>query len=272
MAARAQETFRQLRPEDINLALGMFGDLGFTQRELTSLAILAQQGRLQPDPQWSRRTLQAYGRRQLQRNRERIARFAQRETIQGAGLGWPEFLTGEPTERAQRVLMELLTPAGGEAMLRERLAELLPPEFDIDQAVRLIKLFQTPEALERGRRGAIPLRPLTALMERIGLVEPRHAIALEDQPGLINQMLEAMGLTKEFEEIRVSEYEELQAAFRRILREGAPGGGRGPVGTAAQQPVIIHNDYRNGYWVYPDGATQRAARRGPEYERMVAER
>ena len=114
MATRAKEQFTRLSPEAIDVAFGTFGDIeGLTQRQLTDMAILAQEDKLQDlDTDWSRNVLKRYLENKQRRQRETIEKFARVETRLGAGMGRGEYRTGQPTVRAQRAAMEIQAGAG----------------------------------------------------------------------------------------------------------------------------------------------------------------
>ncbi len=244
-AARAAEQFTQLEPQDINLAFGTFGDIeGLSQKNLTDLAAVASFGQLKPEEGMDPAALKRYADYLLKRFRERIDKFARVETVQGQGLGRPEFAPAGPTEQAQAAAEEMRTPDGGAAVFAKRLAALMSAGADLEQALMLAKRFGSAEELEKhvlglggrafGVEGATTLNPFRTLSKSLKAV-PEVEIALPDQPGFVNQLLDRLGLTKEYVTLKKSEYEELLRALRQIEKEGLFG--RERAGGELDKPV-----------------------------------
>lgn len=254
-AAGAQKQFTQLQPQDIDAAFGIFGDIeGLSQKDLTDLAIIAGFGELKVDLKRSRAALKARADTLLRRFREsgRITTFAQRETVQGEGVGAAEFRPAGPTERAQEVAEQAATAGGPKAQLREHLRKVLPPGTDIERAVKLLELFGTAGELEAAKVGLVSARPLTTLFNR-ARIDPLVEIGLPDQPGIISGALEAGGLISQFETLRQEEFEALLEAMRAIEKAGLPGAGQANGGDI----TININHLENSKNLGPDAASDR---------------
>lgn len=258
-AARAKAQYPQLSEANINRAFGTFGDVpGLSQEQLTRLAEADYFTKLKVDI--GVRSYDSLRRQAMVRNltpleaRGEFAKFERTETVQGPGLGRGEFRTGQPTEAAQRALEELRAREGNEAELRRQLEEILPPEADIDRAVRLGKLFGSKEALEKHKVGFTnALRPLTTMLNR--LLHGRVELMLPDQPGFGSQLAETLGTTLTYEKMRPEEYENLVRALGQIEREGTPRQRTGP-------PVIVNsvtNYNQNQRHTFPSARAQQEA-------------
>lgn len=226
-AARAKEQFGYLDDAGIERVVGTFGDVGLSQENLTNLAIIESFGGLDDvdvTKVRSKERIRRIGARTIKRFPEEIAKIAQRETVQGVGLGRAAYRTGQPTEAMQQALAEMQGAEGGEAALRRRLEEELPPGVDLDRAVRLAQLFGSAEAFEAARISRASPRGVTAT-ENILKARPTVEVGLPDQPGYVSQALGAFGGTKTFETMDFDEFEGLRRAYERIEREGQPGSG-----------------------------------------------
>ena len=96
-ARRAREQFSQLTEADVNQAFGLFADQGFSQDELTNLAIIESFGELNVGADLPEAVQKRLARRRLRRLQGRVDTFASRETLQGQGRGRGEFRDGQPT-------------------------------------------------------------------------------------------------------------------------------------------------------------------------------
>lgn len=238
-AARAKQQFAQLEEGDIGAAFGTFGDVaGLSQKDLTDLAILASQDKLDDvNRNQSRKGLLSDAKGRIRRGREGIDTFRRRESQQGEGLGDVAFRPGV-TERGQRVAFG---DAGNTAQ-REELLKLLPAGAEesglLEQAIEFRRQFASQKEFDDAIVGIASTRGLTALKNRLfGKVE----VGIPDAPGFGNQAFGAIGITKEFQTLRTEDADAISQAFRGLDRQGRPGGG------APNVTVNVTNQHNGRY-------------------------
>ena len=216
-ARRAQEQFTTLSDADVNQVFGMFGDLGFSQDELTNLAFINRAGKLNVDPDLPDAVLKRLGRRRLRRFQGQVDTSARVETLQGQGTGRGEFRDGQPTERAQRILGELRSPAGSQQELIARMKEVLPPETDFERLAELAKIFGTSGELEASVQGLISRNPLAPIND---FFAGNIGIEVPGQGGLLRQGAEKFLSLGEVQTVRIEFFQTLLQFMKRIEKEG----------------------------------------------------
>lgn len=233
-AQRARATFSQLTEQDTTTALGLFGGLGLSQRDLTDLAIAASAGKIGVSPE-DVRSPEA-GLRESARILRRIRKPGglvetreRRESQQGEGTGRVGFRP-RVTEFEQDVLSEAQSPEGSSASLRGFLAKLqsdgaLGPEADVDLIVRLIKTFNSSAQLRNANltpEGFFPgVDVPTTGVNRLG-IRPMVDIERRESRSFVDDIVQRIGLRLS-EKIPLSDLREAIEALRRIEEFGTTG-------------------------------------------------
>lgn len=229
-AERARNQFTQLEEGDVNRAFGLFGDLGFSQDELTDLSILQSAGALDIDPNQSNRNLAIRARRALDRNRDRINRFRGRETAQGQGLGDKNFRTGQPDERTLKAIAQFRTSGGPKDVLREVLGERLPADFPLDEFIDVADDYGNVDDIKHNSLKHPVLDRFKAI--------PTARIRRDHSSGFFAPLFEAVG----FHDATVFTEEQIRSGVREL--EQLENRGR-------PQTTIINN-LQNSTFVGPD--------------------
>lgn len=216
-ARRAQEQFTALTDTEVNQVFGTFGDLGFSQEELTNLSFINRSGKRDVGTDQTDAMLKLLGRRRLRQFQGQVDTDARVETLQGQGTGRGAFRDGQPTERAQRVLKELQAPAGSKEELIARMREVMPPETDFEKLAALGKIFSTSGELKAAEVGFISRNPLAEAHRRLS---GEVGIEVPGQGGLIRQGAEKFLGLGEIQVLRRDEFQGLLQFMERADKEG----------------------------------------------------